>query len=125
MTNPDVKNLTRGAVFFLEHALVLLSDRARRAHAADPFAEPVEVGLARVGAVLKLASGALSDLLPEEREALSDALRVAADLAAAARVDPRWERLGLAGDPVRDLRELRHEVLRSGLLDDIFFSTAA
>lgn len=120
-----VKNLTRGAAFFLEHALGLLSDRSRRSHPEDPFAEPFQVGLARVGAVLKLVSGSVSDLLPEEREALSDALRVAGDLAAAARVDPRWERLGLSGDPVRELRELRHEVRRTGLLDDLVFSEAA
>lgn len=111
LTNAPAPCLTRGGALFLEHALGLLFDQARRAHPSDPFAEPFEVGAARASAVLQLALGQISELGAAERTALADALRVAADLALAARLDPRWERLGLVGDPVQELRELRATIV--------------
>jgi hypothetical protein len=102
---------TRGAAFFLAHALRLISDQCRHSHPDDPFAEPIEVGLARVSAVLRLAEGRTSGFTPAEREALAEALRVAGDLAIAARLDPRWERLALPGDPVRELRAFRQTIM--------------
>jgi hypothetical protein len=117
--------LTRGAVVFLTHAQGLLSDQATQAYPGDPFAESLETGAARMSAVLRLAAGDVSGLTPAEGEALADALRVAADLALAARLDPRWESLGLPGDPVRELRELRDSVLRLVIAGHVARSLAA
>jgi hypothetical protein len=118
-------SLTRGGALFLEHALTLLSEEAGRAHPSDPFREPIEVGIARASAVLQLAAGEISDLTPGERSALADALRVAADLAAAARIDPRWDRLDLPGDPVLELRDLRDQVQHLALVGSGTVSRAA
>jgi hypothetical protein len=114
MTRTEVQalRLTRGATIFLTHAQGLLSDQAAQAYPGDPFAEPLETGVARASAVLRLAAGEVSDLTPAEGDALAEALRVAADLALAARLDPRYESLELRGDPVQELRELRDSVLR-------------
>jgi len=111
LTQVQSFRVTRGAALFLEHALGLLSEEAGRAHPADPFREPLEVGAARASAVLRLAAGQITGLTPGEACALADALRVAADLASAARVDPRWDHLDLPGDPVLELRNLRDQVL--------------
>ncbi len=112
-TMADIEDLclTRGAALFLTHSLALLSEEARRAHPGDPFREPFEVGAARASAVLRLVGGHSSELTPAEADALAEALRVAADLAAAARVDARWDLLDLPGDPVLELRDLRDQVL--------------
>ena len=113
MTRPAAQppQLTKGAALFLTHALALLTEEAARAHHSDPFREPLEVGAARASAVLQLADGHISDLTRTEGNALAEALRVATDLACAARVDPRWDLLDLPGDPVHELRGLRDQVL--------------
>lgn len=95
---PTRRTLTKGAAFFLGHAL------ERQEATREPQAFQVRVE--RLSGLYKLLQGDLEGLSQAERAALRPALRSAQALARAARLDARWPRLRLSGDPAGELAEL-------------------
>lgn len=100
--------MTRGVSFFLSHALDLLARQGRGVFPGDPFAEPLTTRVHRLSAIFKLSSVEPEVLSCEEAVALCTVLRTARDLAAAARVDPRWANLALrlGVDVVREIDDI-------------------
>lgn len=103
----DRRMLTKGVAFFIGHAITRLRNERGASAGYSGKLKSFASRIAFESAVLKLTS--LQDHrleVPEEREELLTIFRTASDDAHRAWRDPRWPRLRLPGNPVRELKEL-------------------
>lgn len=103
-----MRSLSRGATFFLRHALELLSEGRRSAPGS------FQDHATRLSGILKLLGSGPLELSDPERGELARTIRTARILARMARLDPRWQALGITGDPSRDLADLEAWVAGDG-----------